>query len=298
MTSSYNTIGFFIVNKPADLTSHDVVSQIRQITNLKRVGHTGTLDPFATGVLLVPVGPATRLTEYTHSLSKTYEAQITLGASSDTDDITGHITDSSITLKPDKQTIENILKQLIGTLEQVPPAYAAIKVKGKKLYEYARQGKEVTTVPRSIIVHSIKLLEYSYPTMKIQTTVSTGTYIRALARDIGKELKTGAYLSILCRTAIGKFTIQDSVKLSDITAENWLQHLHNAKDLVEHLPQIRLNETNVAKLQQGREVPADQLANLSEPQPVAICNSNDELIGIATYQPKTQSLSPQTIFPY
>ncbi|MBI3255768.1 MAG: tRNA pseudouridine(55) synthase TruB [Candidatus Andersenbacteria bacterium] len=255
MTSTHNTIGFFIIDKPAGLSSHDVVGQVRAITGIKRVGHTGTLDPFATGVLLVPIGSATRLTEYTHSLPKTYEAEITLGATSDTDDLTGQITQTLSTPQGcRKGEIQATLQKFVGEIQQIPPAYAAIKVKGKKLYQYARQGKAVAIKPRTVTIHSIELLEYAYPIIKIRVTVSAGTYIRALARDIGKALKTGAYVSALRRTAIGKFTIQDSNKLSQITSENWPQLTHNPIELVGHLPQIKVDATNVAKLQQGREV--------------------------------------------
>ena len=301
MTTPHNTIGFFIIDKPPGLTSHDVVGQIRKLTGIKRVGHTGTLDPFATGVLIVPIGSATRLTEYTHSLPKTYEAEITLGATSDTDDLTGQLTQTHGT--PQGCTmgeVQTALQKFTGQIQQTPPAYAAIKVKGKKLYQYARQGKEVEIKPRSVTIHSIELLAYAYPIIKIRVIVSTGTYIRALARDIGKTLETGAYLSALQRTAIGKFTIQKAKKLSAITTENWRQHLCNPKDLVRHLPQVKLDNVNVAKLQQGSEVThgTPDGCTMGKDNMIAILNQHDELIGIAACNSETSTLSPQTIFAY
>lgn len=292
------TIGFFMIDKPEGITSHDVITQIRRTTHLKRVGHTGTLDPFATGIVLVPIGSATRLTQFTHDLPKTYEAEITLGATSDTDDITGNITPVTSTQQPTREEIQSVIQKFIGQIEQLPPHYAAIKVKGKKLYEYAREGKEVERKFRPVTIHTLEILSYTYPSLIIRTTVSSGTYIRALARDIGIELKTGAYVSALRRKQIGKFMEKNSIKLSDISTKNWTSHLHNPKDLISHMPQITVDETSVAKLQQGREVGAPPEITFQPSQTVGILDKNQRLIGIGTYKSDTKTLSPRIIFTY
>lgn len=292
--------GFFIINKPTHITSHDVVAQVRRILGMKKVGHTGTLDPFATGVLLVAVGSATRLIQYTHDLQKTYQATITLGATSTTDDLTGIITPTphGTSTGCNVGLISATLQKFTGHIEQIPPAYAAIKIKGKKLYEYAREGKEVDRKPRAVTIHSLELLNYTYPEIRIQATVSTGTYIRALARDIGANLKTGAYVSQLHRSAIGDFTDKKTIKLDTLTSENWSQHLHDAKELVAHMPSIILNKKNVAKLQQGREVTIDsQLTHNSANQNLVILDQQNKFIGIAEYTMSTNSLKAKTILP-
>ena len=207
-----------LIDKPKGITSHDVVDQLRKITGERRVGHAGTHDPNATGLLIVGVGREStkKLGEITKNTTKTYEAEITLGATSDTDDAEGKILSNKVTKRLSDEDIKKILRQFEGEQMQIPPIYSAIKLKGKKAYELARKGKEVILEPRKITIHSIKLDEYNFPMLKITCEVSSGTYIRALARDIGKSLGTGAYLSELRRTKIGEFDIQNAQKLDKI----------------------------------------------------------------------------------
>jgi len=217
--------GFLLINKPIDWTSHDVVAFIRSYVkknpnkfkldpNIKkiRVGHAGTLDPFATGLLIIGIGRKStkRLDEF-KNLTKVYETVIKLGATSDTQDCTGKISpllsasvEMTKTIKPSKKQTKQILKSFLGKQEQIPPMYSAKKVKGKKLYELARQGIEIERKPSKITIYKIKLLKYTYPYLKIRVTCSTGTYIRTLAHDIGQKLGVGAYCFELKRTRIGK----------------------------------------------------------------------------------------------
>jgi len=206
-----------LVNKPKGMTSHDVVDVVRKITGERRVGHAGTLDPNATGLLIVGVGreATKKLGDLTKNTKKTYEAEIILGANSTTDDSEGEITkqdDKRLSYEEIKKTLESF----VGEQMQTPPAYSAIKLKGRKAYELARQGKTFELAPRKVIVYTLKLLDYNYPVLKIKCEVSSGTYIRALARDIGTELGTGAYLKELRRTKIGKYHIKDAVEINDI----------------------------------------------------------------------------------
>lgn len=209
--------GFLLIDKPAGLTSHDVVDRVRCLTSERRVGHAGTLDPFATGLLIVGVGlEATREMEKLVGLDKTYEAEFTLGANSDTDDITGAITPSPGSPFPGiavpRDRIRMALKKFIGEIEQVPPAYSAIKIGGKKMYEEARKGRIIKAKPRRVTIYSIVMTKDL--TMTIHC--SSGTYIRAIARDLGRELGTGGYVKTLRRTKIGPFPLDESSTLETL----------------------------------------------------------------------------------
>ena len=206
-----------LVNKPKGMTSHDVVYAVRRATGVKKVGHGGTLDPNATGLLIIGVGRegTKQLGNFTKGSSKTYEAEIVLGAISSTEDAEGEIAKQS-TKKPDLEEIKSTLKTFEGEQLQVPSAHSAIKIKGKKAYELARAGKDVNLEPRKITVYSIKLMSYDYPEVHILCEVSSGTYIRALARDIGEALGTGAYLNNLKRTKIGEYDLKDAVEIGEM----------------------------------------------------------------------------------
>jgi tRNA pseudouridine55 synthase len=286
--------GFLVIDKPAGMTSHDVVEQVRRTLDRQRVGHAGTLDPFATGILLVLIGSATRLMEYVHLLPKTYEAELTLGATSDTDDLTGTLTTTS-KYRPAQIEIDTILKSFVGNYEQMPPRYAAIKVKGKKLYEYARAGESITTKLRPVTIQAIERLKYEYPILTIKVVCSTGTYIRALGRDIGEKLTTGAHVSALQRTAIGQFELNQAWQLTDISPQSFPQALHPVAELVSHLPTVTLSDDNVVKLRQGRAVEWDKSDTLTSNQPLVLLTGQHKLIGIGSYEPATRLLSPHKI---
>lgn len=293
------THGFFLIDKPQNITSHDVVGIIRRLTGIRRVGHTGTLDPLATGALLVVVGSATRLIPYAPHEPKTYEATIILGATTDTDDLQGKQTATYPSKQPSKEEVEKTLSTFIGPIDQIPPQYAAIKVKGKKLYEYARAGETIERQPRSVTIHNLELIEYEYPSLSITATVSSGTYIRALARDIGEQLHTGGYIAVLRRTKIHDWLVKNCVKVEDIKPENWTTHLHPTIELVKHLPQIILDNSNVAKFQQGIGVSVNLPTNqLTSDQPVATLDSQNNLLGIGLYDPLSAILSPKTVLTF
>ncbi|SRR5258708_6973451 len=207
-----------LIDKPKGMTSHDVVNIVRRHTGEKRVGHAGTLDPNATGLLIVGVGrgETKQLGDLTKNANKTYEAEIFLGETRDTDDIEGKITSKNDQIIPTIKEIQNILKEFEGEQEQIPPSYSAIKLKGKKAYELARKQKPLKLSPRKVTIYSIKFINYSYPILEITCEVSSGTYIRSLARDIGEKLKCGAYLSNLRRTKIGDYDLRDAVKLESL----------------------------------------------------------------------------------
>lgn len=285
--------GVLIVNKRAGISSFDVIRILRRSLQLRHMGHTGTLDPFATGVLIIAVGSATRLIEYTHTFPKTYEVTIKLGATSSTDDPTGQITPHTVTTIPDRATIEQTLEQFVGTHEQVPPIYSAIKQQGEPVYAKARRGESVHLPSRSVTLYAITLRDYTYPTLSCEIRCSTGTYIRAFARDLGVALGTGAYALTLCRTAIGPWSIDNAKHVETITMESLPQMLQPASQLVQHLPALTLSNDNVAQLQQGRAV----LFHTTVSSPVALYTSEGLLVGIGSYDPTQHRLLPHKILP-
>ncbi|MBT4856082.1 tRNA pseudouridine(55) synthase TruB [bacterium] len=205
-----------IINKPLNVTSMDVIRVLRRITGIKKIGHAGTLDPLATGVLIICYGKGTKQISSFMDMTKQYKAEINLSAFSETDDREGELTAVEIKKQPTLKDIENIIPQFIGTIEQMPPKYSALKVKGKRAYDLARQGKEVELQARQVTIDSIDILNYEWPLLTLDIVCGKGTYIRALARDVGTALDTGGYLTKLERSAIGSYTLDESFMLDDI----------------------------------------------------------------------------------
>ncbi len=228
--------GFYIINKPPGPSSHDMVYRVRHMIQRRaKVGHTGTLDPFAGGVMIVAVGPATRLSERIHLMPKTYRAEITLGASSTTDDTEGEITTCPDDPQPTPEAIEAAMAQFTGRIEQIPPAHSAVYIDGQRAYQLARQGQPVEIPSRVVTIHRIEILDYDYPRLGIEVDCSTGTYIRSLARDLAAAVGTHGYCSALTRTAVGPFTIDQGCYPDDLDIEADLAAPSRA---VEDLPRI------------------------------------------------------------
>lgn len=211
--------GFLLIDKPAGWTSHDVVAKIRGITGVKKVGHGGTLDPMATGLLVLGFGKATKELERFVQGDKAYLAEVTLGATSDTDDAEGVIIPAEPVTEPTAIEVKAALAMFGGTAEQLPPVYSAIKTAGKKAYVEARKGRSVERKPRSVTIHEIGMVAYRYPVVSFRCRVSKGTYIRALARDLGEKLGTGGYLSDLRRESVGNLSISQAVDIRKITKQ-------------------------------------------------------------------------------
>ncbi len=220
--------GFILIDKPEGITSFDVVARLRRLTDEKRIGHAGTLDPFATGLLLVAISrEATRELQKFVGLDKHYEATFVLGASSTTDDVKGELSEPISTKHLTKEQIEEALQSFSGEIDQVPPTYAAIKVQGKKLYELAREGKPTLVEPRKVTIYSIK--NFSNPSdpsrLSLLVHCSSGTYIRSIARDLGAKLGVGGYVESLRRTSIGPFTIENAFTFDQLDPTNIESHL-------------------------------------------------------------------------
>lgn len=250
--------GALVVDKPVGMTSHDVVQAIRNGTGLRRAGHTGTLDPRASGVLVILVGPAVRLSEYVSASDKRYQAIIRLGGSTDTFDAEGLVTPTKDPVTVTEAEFEAALKTFVGEIEQTPPPYSAVKVQGRKAYEMARQGEEVDLAPRKITVHHLEVLEWTPPEVVIDVHCSSGTYVRSLANDLGVMLGSGAYLVGLRRTKSGRFSLRDSVPLRKLqeafTAGNWYQYLIPAAEALGDWPAVELNPDEVEGVRHGHRV--------------------------------------------
>lgn len=251
--------GVLVVDKPVGLTSHDVVQVVRRGTGIRRAGHTGTLDPRASGVLVVLIGPAVRLSEYVSASDKRYQATIRLGSSTNTYDAEGVVT-ASTTAWDDitEEQFDEILQKFVGEIEQVPPPYSAIKVKGRRAYDMAREGETVELEPRKINVYSLEVLEWAPPEVVVDVYCSSGTYVRSLANDLGNELGCGAYLIGLRRTKSGRFTLRDAVPLrrlqESFTAGEWYRYLIPAAEALADWPMIELDADQVDLVRHGHRV--------------------------------------------
>ena len=247
--------GVLIIDKPEGITSHDVVAKVRKALHTKKVGHTGTLDPLATGVLVVCVEKATKLVQYLTCENKTYEVQMKLGVKSDTGDITGNVieTDDNISEKLSELTLEKInetLNTFLGVQKQVPPMYSAIKVNGKKLYEYAREGIEIEREERDIEIHSIENVSFENDILKYTVSCSKGTYVRSLCEDIAEKLGTCGTMTALRRTVTGEFEIKDSISIEEISEEKIIS--------MEKLFDKKIDvSNNMKKLINGEEIKVD-----------------------------------------
>jgi len=287
--------GVLVVDKPIGLTSHDVVQIIRKGTNIRRAGHTGTLDPRASGVLVILVGPAVRLSEYVSASDKRYQAVVRLGQSTDTYDADGRVVSTSpVNITEDE--FSNALKQFIGEIEQVPPPYSAVKVKGKKAYEMAREGEEVELLPRKIQVYNLDLLEWAPPDAVIDVYCSSGTYVRSLAHDLGEALGCGAHLVGLRRTKSGRFTLRDAVPLRKLreSFENgtWYQHLIPAAEALSDWPSIELTHTQVDDVRHGHRIPGDkELGKLARG-----ISEQGELVALLEFDPAANEWQPKKVF--
>jgi tRNA pseudouridine55 synthase len=206
--------GIISVNKPKGPTSHDIIYQVRRLSGIKKVGHAGTLDPLASGVLVVAIGREfTKQIDQIVKTEKEYVATVKLGENSTTDDAEGEKTVVNNELEVSREQVDESLNKFIGQIDQIPPAFSAIKIGGRKAYDMARKGQVVDMKSRQILIKEIEVIEYKWPVLEIRVVCGSGTYIRSLARDIGKELETGAYLQDLVRTRVGEYKIEDSINL-------------------------------------------------------------------------------------
>lgn len=248
--------GIILVDKPQGWTSHDVVAKLRGIYQQRRIGHSGTLDPMATGVLAVFLGRGTRAVELCENDEKEYVADLLLGIVTNTQDITGEVLEQH-SVEVSRQQLEAVLEQFLGPQQQIPPMYSAVKIGGKKLYELARKGQSVERKPRSIVIHELELCDFDGKTARIRVVCSKGTYIRTLCHDIGAALGTGGCLSSLRRTRAGRFAIDDCVTMEQIQqARDQNAHmafLRPVDSLFSGCPAVYLGEKEALRCKNGAE---------------------------------------------
>lgn len=287
--------GVLVVDKPVGMTSHDVVQVIRKGSNIRRAGHTGTLDPRASGVLVVLIGPAVRLSEYVSASDKRYQAVIMMGTTTDTYDADGKTTSSSPVDVTEEQ-FETELQKFVGQIEQVPPPYSAVKVQGRKAYEMARKGEEVELAPRTINVYSLELLEWAPPEVVIDVYCSSGTYVRSLVNDLGARLGCGATLTGLRRTKSGRFTLRDAVPLRKLNEAfndgTWYQYLIPAAEALSDWPTLELSHDEVEAIRHGHRIPAVS----SEQKKVLGVSEQGELVALMELDEETVEWQPRKVF--
>lgn len=246
-------VGVLNIDKPQGITSHDVVQRVRRLGGLRRVGHAGTLDPLATGVLVICLGRATRMVEYIMGRPKRYITTIRLGQTTDSYDAEGKITaEAPVTV--DQATIEAALAPFRGAIKQIPPMFSALKRNGQPLYKLARQGIEVERPPRDVTIYELKLTAWQAPYVELEIACSTGTYIRSLAHDLGQVLGCGGHITALRRTEVGKFSAETAHKLSDLTPENIEQALQSPESAITHLPRLDLSAAQSKAVLFGQKI--------------------------------------------
>ena len=288
--------GVINIWKDRGYTSFHVVYLIRKMTGEQKVGHTGTLDPRASGVLVVLIGPAVRLSEYLVSDIKGYEAVIHFGSVSDTYDGDGNIIPTGHDAPKDEEVIIDAMAEFVGDIVQVPPAYSAIKIKGRKAYDMARNGEEVQMSARNVTVHSFDFIEYVRPDLTADIICSSGTYIRSIAHDLGEKLGCGAYLSSLRRTRSGKFSLRDAVPLEVLRKAfedaTWYQYLIPAAEALDEYEEVFLDMESEAEIRFGRRIPAEPGEHQAMGKGVSM---QGELIAMLEYVPETNEWKPRKV---
>lgn len=272
--------GLLLLNKPKGITSFSAVSKIKWLAQEKRVGHTGTLDPLATGVLPIFIGRATALSGILLDADKGYTATVKLGVTTDTCDITGTVL-SEKEVSVTKEALEKTLHKFIGKIYQVPPIYSALKKDGVRLYQLAREGKTVEIEPREVEIKTLNLLEFGGDTFKIEVVCSKGTYIRSLCRDIGEELGCGATMYDLIRTSTSGFSLEDTVSLDDLTRENIESYILPEETALHYLKEVKVTEKQAIRFSNGGQLAYDRLKNANfEDNELLRIKFGDKFLGV------------------
>jgi tRNA pseudouridine55 synthase len=287
--------GLLVLDKPGGITSRDAVDRAQSwFPRGARLGHTGTLDPLATGVLVLCVGVATRMTEYVQRMEKVYRSGLLLGARSDTDDADGTITPVADAEPPKRDAVETALQQFVGEIDQVPPHYSAAYLGGQRAYELARQGKEVALQSRRVEVYAMEVVDYAYPRLQIEVRCGKGTYIRSLARDLGERLGCGALVETLRRTRVGTFRVEDALPLTTDPARA-RQALLTMARAVSDLPALTLPIEEARRLRSGQTVLFRTDSPLAAGE-AAVFGENGDLIGVIQVEPPNRLRPHKMLF--
>ncbi|WP_028550470.1 tRNA pseudouridine(55) synthase TruB [Paenibacillus sp. UNC451MF] len=300
--------GILPIWKPVGFTSHDVVAKARRILRIKRIGHTGTLDPQVTGVLPLCIGRATRLVEYIQELPKEYEATLKIGLATDTEDASGQVIEQVDQVHLTEEQVRKTLHSFVGEIEQVPPMYSAVKVDGKRLYELARQGVEVERKSRKVTIYSIEILEtnleMNHPEIRFRVRCSKGTYIRTLCVDVGKALGYPAVMSQLVRTSTGSIGQEQCLTLEQLELLQQQGGLSDklipAETALAHMPTVRLSEGQTRKALLGQKLtltPSEQTALMDAAElNYAVYSESSRFVGIFQWDRDKRELQPVKVF--
>jgi len=293
--------GALLVDKPGRVTSHDVVASVRRLARQRRCGHTGTLDPFATGLLVICLGKATRLARFVSGASKSYLATVRFGFSTDTYDRTGEVIGARTDSSPDWTELEAALGGFRGVQEQLPPLFSAKRIDGKRSHRLARAGVEVQPAPAMVEVLELALVDFEPPRARLSLSVTSGTYVRSLAHDLGERLGFGAHLEELRRTRIGPFTVEEASTLETLSGLAFQRRLHESllspADLLRELPRVDVSDDAVKLIVHGRDVPE---GGWEPPEsglqvlagPLRVCDEKGDLVSVATFYEPTRALRP------
>ena len=272
--------GLLVIDKPRGMTSRDAVNRVQKwFPRGTKIGHTGTLDPLATGVLVICIGTATRVAEYVQAMGKSYASRFRLGATSTSDDAEGVVTERPDAVAPSRESLEAVLATFVGTIPQVPPAVSALKVNGERAYELARRGRNVELAARPVRIDAIRLREYDWPFVDVEVDCGRGTYIRSIARDVGEKLGVGGLVEQLRRTRVGPFSVAEALSIDERPAELRLLPLSLA---VSELPVVRLGDDDRRRVRHGQAVrlPTSMRTGLVPGAEVAVLDEAGELVAV------------------
>lgn len=292
--------GILLLNKPKGMTSHDCVFKVRKLVKMKKVGHTGTLDPDVSGVLPICLGRATKIVEYITAANKTYEGEVTIGFSTTTEDSSGEkVEEKSVNKDITKDEVLKVFRSLTGEIIQTPPMYSAVKVNGKRLYEYARQGMVIERPSRKITIHKLELLsdikkDNGTISFRFRVTCSKGTYVRTLAVQIGEQLGYPSHMSDLKRTSSGEYTLDQCITLDELESlvqkGNIEEHLLSIETALSHLRKILINDKVAEKVKNGSVLPVPQeLIQIQVGEPIAVLY-NEDILAIYQRHPEKPNL--------
>ncbi|MBW2061574.1 MAG: tRNA pseudouridine(55) synthase TruB [Deltaproteobacteria bacterium] len=294
--------GVLILDKPAGLTSFEVVRRIRKALGVKRVGHTGTLDPMATGLLLLCINQATKLVPFLQSGEKGYAGRMILGLCTDTDDITGRVTSRKTDFDLNPEEIIRVAAEFVGLIEQVPPQYAALKHQGQPAYKLARRGEKVPTKAREVMVHELTVTEIDLPGVSFLARVSKGTYIRSLVADWGRQLGTGACLESLKRLTNASFTLKQAITLeeAEILAQKGrlAERIIPLENALSFMPVVQVPGVLIRLVENGQPLPLNRLENFNpQPGPVQVISPETDLLAVYKYDPRTADRKNESLTP-
>ena len=288
--------GFLNIWKPAGPTSYDMIRRVRRCAGRKvKIGHAGTLDPLAEGILVLCLGQATRLVEFVQAYPKQYVTLARLGATSTTDDAEGKIAVNDVSSPPPAERVQKVSQAFVGMIRQIPPAFSAVKINGRRAYEIARAGQRPKLAPKEVTIHSLEIIEYEYPHLRLRVSCGSGTYIRSLVRDIGAELGVGGYCEKIVREAVGPFKDKGSVKIDDINADNIEQFIIPPVEIIPPEARITVTDVQARDLAMGRPIESP-LQSTGELKLFGAVNSHGDLIGLLRPDQAGGKLQPQKIF--